>query len=120
MYGEKDMLVRHQPLIGTDVKGSMVTATRGSQSVTRNMSFFKAINTNLQYDSTDAETEEYIHVEMPNGSETLTENHEQRRDNRNEQRHDVQNEQGTRRYPSRTRTPPTYLQDYVTKLHVQY
>eukprot|EP00057_Strongylocentrotus_purpuratus_P001926 XP_003723494.1 PREDICTED: uncharacterized protein K02A2.6-like [Strongylocentrotus purpuratus] len=97
-----------EPLVVTDVKGSMVTASRGSQKITRNTSFFKALKEYLPAEPVFVETEQE-QIEQFSAPDDLSDDNEQT----NPTTPNVE------RYSSRTRNPPAYLKDYVTKVKVK-
>ncbi|CAB4011978.1 Hypothetical predicted protein, partial [Paramuricea clavata] len=81
-------------------KGSMVTATRGEKTVTRNSSFFKLVRQQDEPTEGNSTDGEYDNLEDTDGE---TDNIAQAKEQQQE----------PHRYPQRVRAPPRHLADYA-------
>jgi transposase InsO family protein len=81
-------------------KGSMVTATRGEKTVTRNSSFFKLVRQKDEPTEGDSTDGEHDNLEDTDGEpDNIAQAEEQ--------------QQEPHRYPQRVRAPPRHLADYA-------
>ena len=94
-----------EPVIVEEKKGSMVTASDGSKSITRNLSVFKIIPKNLKAERDRREQEDFHAEDFPaEQAEVLTQNDDPKTPGAND---------GGLRRLQRQRRLPTRLTDYV-------
>ena len=98
-----------EPFTVSSRKGSMVTATKEDEEITRNSSYFKVIKEEDD-DTHLTVTQEEDDTEMSNNA-TSPEVQSDNLIKTDSPKPQVE----TKRYPTRIRKPPAYLQDYVAK-----